>query len=90
MFGGNLNKIQWLPLDHPAIAGDTITASFLKKHGIEISADQIPHDNIGNPKYKKLLQRIKEIFEKHDHTRGGLFFMLDDDMILYNRIINNL
>jgi len=90
MFGDNVKKIKWLPLDHPTIHSDTIACSFLREHGITITENQIPNMNISQPDQKNILDRIRKICEKNQYTSTGLFFMLDDDQVLYNKVINNI
>jgi hypothetical protein len=90
MFGDNIKKIKWLPLDHPTIQSNTITCSFLQEHGIVITEDQIPNMNVSSPDQKNILDRIRKICEKHHYMSTGLFFMLDDDQVWYNKVINNI
>ena len=90
MFGDKMWKINWLLLDHPTVSGDTITCSFLKRQGIDLVENQIPHENISSDKSKLLLNRIKKLCEDNDYTNNGLFFLLDDDLRLYNNVYNNL
>jgi hypothetical protein len=90
MFGDKVWKINWLPLDHPTISGDTITCCFLNKQGVEISEHLTPYKNIGGLAKKSLLDRIKILCEENDHTNDGLFFLLDNDLGLYNHVLNNL
>jgi hypothetical protein len=90
MFGDKIWKINWLPLDHPTISGDTITCSFLKNQGIDLFENQIPHANVSVPEKKLLFDRIKTLCEKTNYTNDGLFFLLDDDLLLYKHVLNNL
>ena len=90
MFGDKVWKINWLVLDHPTISGNTITCCFLKKHGIDLDENQIPHANTSNHRKKLLLTRIKTLCEDNDYTNNGLYFLLDDDLRLYNNVFNNL
>ena len=90
MFGKNITKIKWLPLDHPTIQGNTITCSFLNEHGIPITEDQIPFMNTSVPEQKNILDRIIKICERNHYMSNGLFFILDDDQVLYNKVINNI
>jgi hypothetical protein len=90
MFGDKVNQINWLPIDHPTQFSNFITCAFLKKHGVDIDQDQIPHFNISDTSKKELLNRIKQIAESNDYTNHGLYFLLDDDLCLYNRVLNNI
>lgn len=90
MFKQNSYDIQWLPLDHPHISGDSITCAFLRKHGIDIKPAQIPKLNKGSEEKINLYKRIKIICEQNNYKNNGLFFLLNDDLLLYNQVINGL
>lgn len=89
MFGDKVNNINWIPLDHPTISGNTLTSSFLQEHGITISKDDIPIENQSSVDKKNMLNQIEQLAKKHNFTADGLFFMLDNDQVLYNRVISN-
>jgi len=90
MFGDRMNKINWLPIDSERMDGNTVTSKFLKQHGIDVAPAQIPQLNPSGPNKKNLLKQIQKIAEELDYKNDGLFFLLDNDNIVYKQSINNL
>lgn len=87
MFGEKVKQITWLPLDHPQIASNIITSRFLQNQGYDLNPTLIPYLNKSNEKKLESLNRLKQIGDKHNYKYQGLYFILDDDEIVYNQAI---
>ena len=90
MFGEKIKKITWLPIDHPQIPSNVITGTFLKNQGLHIDKSHIPYLNKSNDKKLQMLDRLKQIGEKNNYKNEGLYFILDDDEILYWQVIRSV
>jgi hypothetical protein len=83
MFNNHVNQIQWIPLDHPAHSCNCLTVQFLKNNNFLLDETNIPFDNKSN---SLILNKLKDIYKSND-AFSRLFFLLDDDMIIYNQAI---
>jgi hypothetical protein len=83
--GSRTNQIDWLMLDHPTITGNELTARFLQQHGIDISAADIPQENVSNNSKKELTATIRELRDREE-LKGTLAYFYEQDVNLYNSI----
>jgi hypothetical protein len=83
--GDQVNKIDWLLLDHPKFSGNYITCKFLQAQGIDIKESDIPMINTSSDYEIGLQNRVKQIRDKNDLT-GTLTYFYEQDVLLYNQV----
>ena len=86
----NCQKIDWIPIDLVEVDGNTLTAKFLKHHGIDISAQDLPKlytstDSLLGDEKQALSVRILELHKKYD-VNNTLSYFYDRDIVLYNHV----
>jgi hypothetical protein len=84
-FGDNINKINWILLDHPTISGNDLTVNFLNNHRVDISKNDILILNKSDNKRKRLIEKLKQL--RQGHKLGSLTYFYDNDIVLYNKVL---
>jgi hypothetical protein len=82
-FGDNINRINWILLDHPNISGNELTINFLSSHGVAITDSDIDISNKFKNTY--LLDKLKSI--RSVSKIGTLTYFYDNDVILYYKVV---
>ena len=86
-FGENINKIDWLVLDHPTVSGNKITVKFLNDHGINISESDIGIENSSSKTKKQLLEKLRELKNKNRAKFSTLTYFYDTDGVVYSKVM---
>jgi len=92
MFGDKKNLIHWIPVDHPKFTSEELTGKFLESNGVLIDVSKITRYHSSPPEKKELELKLIQTFNSIGYTPGnfGFYFLLDDDIILYNKVMQSL
>lgn len=92
LFGDKKDLIYWMPIDHPTTTSEELTGKFLASHGVSIDISKIKRYHSSPAEKKELEQKIQKTFNEIGFTKDnfGFYFLLDDDIIFYNKVMQSL
>lgn len=83
-------KIDWIPIDLNEVNGNTLTARFLKYHGVNLDLNDLPMlytsaDSLLGDEKQSLSNQILKLHKEYD-VNNTLSYFYDRDIVLYNQV----
>ncbi len=88
MLGEKVNKIYWIPIDHPGASSQELTCKFLKKHNVSVDQTTIIDEHVTTDlQTHNARQKILHQCQQANFRNNQQFFALDFDNLIYQSCV---